>query len=99
MASTIKELIDKKVNVVCVDGRNLIGILSGYDQLQNLVLTDCHERSYSSTSPVELVPLGVYIVRGDSLAILGELDVEEDAKRDLGGIRAEPVRPVLHTQS
>ncbi|GMH60007.1 hypothetical protein TrRE_jg7758 [Triparma retinervis] len=99
MASTLKELIDKKVNVVCLDGRNLIGILSGYDQVQNLVLTSCHERLYTLHSPCELVPLGAYIVRGDNLAVLGELDEEEDARRDIGGIRATQIRPVMHTQS
>ncbi|GMH79758.1 hypothetical protein TL16_g08263 [Triparma laevis f. inornata] len=73
MASSLEELVGKKVSVVCGDGRNLIGILKGYDQVQNLVLSETHERSYSMEAPVELIDLGLYIVRGDNLALIGEL--------------------------
>jgi len=47
---------------------------------------------------VEFHPLGVYIVRGDNLAVMGELDEAMDAKRDLGSVRAEGVAPIVHTQ-
>ncbi|GMI06997.1 hypothetical protein TrLO_g13205 [Triparma laevis f. longispina] len=97
MASSLEELVGKKVSVVCGDGRNLIGILKGYDQVQNLVLSETHERSYSMEAPVELIDLGLYIVRGDNLALIGELDEAEDAKMDLNSIRAEPLKPVVHT--
>mmetsp|Transcript_9001 Transcript_9001/g.18033 ORF Transcript_9001/g.18033 Transcript_9001/m.18033 type:complete len:100 (-) Transcript_9001:128-427(-) len=97
MASTLEELIGKKVSVICGDGRCLIGTLKGYDQVQNIVLSETHERAFSLDSPVELIDLGLYIVRGDNLAIIGELDEEEDAKVDLGSVRAEPLKPVMHT--
>lgn len=66
--------------MICGDGRCLIGTLKGYDQVQNIVLSETHERAFSLDSPVELIDLGLYIVRGDNLAIIGELDEEEDAK-------------------
>ena len=37
------------VSVITNDGRNIIGILRGYDQTTNVVLEECHERVYSST--------------------------------------------------
>ncbi|GMH91446.1 hypothetical protein TrVE_jg7240 [Triparma verrucosa] len=97
MASSLEELVGKKVSVVCGDGRNLIGILKGYDQVQNLVLSETHERSYSQEAPVELIDLGLYIVRGDNLALIGELDEAADAQMDLSTIRADPLKPVVHT--
>ena len=36
------------VSVITNDGRNIIGILRGFDVTNNLILEDCHERVYSS---------------------------------------------------
>lgn len=49
------------------DGRNIVGQLKGFDQLVNLVMVDSHERVFSEKRGVELVPLGVYIIRGDNV--------------------------------
>ena len=43
------------------------GKLRGFDQTVNLILEGSHERVYSSTSGVEKVPLGLYIIRGDNV--------------------------------
>jgi U6 snRNA-associated Sm-like protein LSm8 len=43
------------------------GMLRGFDQQINLILTDTRERVYSSKSGVETVPLGLYMVRGDNV--------------------------------
>ncbi|POW14433.1 hypothetical protein PSTT_02979 [Puccinia striiformis] len=40
---------------------------------------------------MEEVPLGLYIVRGDHIPVIGELDVEADANMDWSSIRAEPL--------
>ena len=39
----LARLFDSKVRVKCLGGRELIGILRGYDDLVNLVLDDCDE--------------------------------------------------------
>ena len=83
--------------VLTCDSRTLHGTLSGFDHVQNLVLLDAIERVYSPSSPVQLVDLGLYIVRGDTVALLGEIDEEEDAKSDLKTARAEPIKPIAQT--
>lgn len=43
------------------------GMLRGFDQATNLVLADAKERVFSSKAGVEIVPLGLYMVRGDNV--------------------------------
>lgn len=43
------------------------GLLKGFDQTINLILDESHERVFSSTSGVEQVVLGLYIIRGDNM--------------------------------
>lgn len=43
------------------------GTLRGYDQLTNVILEKCHEHVYSPDTGVEIVPLGLYIIRGDNM--------------------------------
>ena len=82
MASALKEMIGKQISVITCDGRNIVGTLRGYDQVTNVILEECHERVYSLDAGVEQVALGLYIIRGDNIAIIGEIDPERDAKTD-----------------
>uniref|UniRef100_A0A8P4GRL5 U6 snRNA-associated Sm-like protein LSm8 n=1 Tax=Dicentrarchus labrax TaxID=13489 RepID=A0A8P4GRL5_DICLA len=72
------------------------GTLKGFDQTINLILDESHERVFSSSQGVEQVVLGLYIVRGDNVAVIGEIDEETDSTLDLGNIRAEPLNSVVH---
>uniref|UniRef100_A0A0N4SUZ3 U6 snRNA-associated Sm-like protein LSm8 n=1 Tax=Mus musculus TaxID=10090 RepID=A0A0N4SUZ3_MOUSE len=74
----------------------LTGTLKGFDQTINLILDESHERVFSSSQGVEQVVLGLYIVRGDNVAVIGEIDEETDSALDLGNIRAEPLNSVAH---
>ena len=69
---------------------------AGFDQALNIILEDCHERVYSSDAGVEQVVLGLYIIRGDNLAIVGEMDAAKDQGQDLSELSAEPLKPVVH---
>lgn len=40
----LSQYLRKRVSVVTVDGRNLVGVLHAADQLLNIVLTSCVER-------------------------------------------------------
>jgi len=60
----------------------------GHDQVQNLILNDAVEHIYSVEEEVEQVPLGLYVVRGDNVAIVGEFD-----KLDLT-IKTEPLAEI-----
>lgn len=78
------------VCVVTCDGRTIVGELAGHDQVQNLILKDSYERLYSLEESVERVPLGLYVIRGDNVALVSEFLEEKwnDA------IKAEPLRPI-----
>ena len=76
------------------------------------MLDSSHERVFSTSAGVEQVELGLYIIRGDNMyacisllkysqlirlsAVIGELDLEKDAKSDMESIRAAPLRPLQH---
>jgi U6 snRNA-associated Sm-like protein LSm8 len=83
--------IAEVVLVATSDGRILVGTLAGYDQVQNVILKDTHERIYIRRNSngnaaaatavsgdddvtVERVPLGLYVVRGDSLCLIADFD-------------------------
>ena len=46
---------------------NMQGTLKGFDQTINLILAGSHERVYSLSAGVEVVQLGLYIIRGDNM--------------------------------
>jgi len=85
------------VSILTCDGRSIVGTLRGVDQVTNVILDECHERVYSMEAGVEQVVLGLYIIRGDNIAMIGELAKDLDAKVDLRKVRAEPIKPVVHS--
>ncbi|GBG92637.1 hypothetical protein CBR_g56602, partial [Chara braunii] len=72
------------------------GTLQGFDQATNLILDQSHERVYSTKQGVAQLVLGVSIIRGDNIAVVGELDQELDSNLDLNALRAAPLKPVTH---
>jgi U6 snRNA-associated Sm-like protein LSm8 len=40
--------------------------------------------------------IGLYIVRGDNISLVGELDLAKDASIDWAEIRAEPIPSIVH---
>ena len=94
--SALKEYLNKTVTVITQDGRNVVGILRGFDKNVNLVLEKAKERIYSLDKGVVLTDLGVYVIRGDNIAVAGEMDEDEDAKIDLSQVKAAPLKEVVH---
>ncbi|KAL0462526.1 UNVERIFIED_CONTAM: Sm-like protein LSM8 [Sesamum latifolium] len=100
------------ISIITNDGRNIVGVLKGFDQATNIILDESHERVYSTKCLIHLPPgtfgfcilkegvqqlvLGLYIIRGDNISIVGELDEELDASLDLSKLRAHPLKPVIH---
>jgi len=95
MASGLESYVNHIVSIITSNDRNFIGTLKGFDQTINLILDESHERAYSTTSGVEQVVLDLHIIRGDNIAIVGELD-EIDARLDLSPIRANPLRSIIY---
>ncbi len=97
MASQALEgYVNRMVSVITSDGRNFVGTLKGFDQTINLILDDTHERVFSVNAGVEQVVLGLHIVRGDNIAVIGEIDEEVDKRWDLSSVRAEPIVSIVH---
>ncbi|CAF3206572.1 unnamed protein product, partial [Rotaria sp. Silwood2] len=82
MVQVLNAYINKLVRIVTSDGRIIIGTLHGFDQAINIILDDSHERVFSSTNGVGQILLGLYIVRGDSAALIDEIDEELDNNID-----------------
>ena len=72
VASLVKEL-DKKILVVLRDGSKIIGFLRSFDQFANIVLENAAERIIVGSSYSD-IPLGLYIVRGENVVLMGEID-------------------------
>jgi len=96
MAAALEAYLDQLVNVITCDGRNILGILRGFDQTLNLILDDTHERVLSPSEPAQRIDLGLYIVRGDNVAVIGELDAAKEKDAAVESKHAEPIKPVIH---
>ncbi|KAL7470451.1 hypothetical protein ACHAXS_010682, partial [Conticribra weissflogii] len=88
-ASSLVEQLDQKMLVVLRDGRHLVGTLRTFDQFSNMVLEDTSERrilvvprddgnSDGTICYQADIKLGLYIVRGDSVVLMGEVDDDEE---------------------
>ncbi|KAJ7269862.1 hypothetical protein C8J57DRAFT_1323748 [Mycena rebaudengoi] len=94
--SSLQGYVDHRVLLILQDGRVIVGVLVGFDQRSNVVLSDSKERIYSIDEGVEEVPLGLYLVKGDMIVLIGELDDAVDQAVDLETIRAEPIPPIRY---
>ena len=59
--------VKKVVNVITNDGKVIVGILQGFDNTMNIVLSDSHERFFSKDQGVAVTQHGLYIIRGDNV--------------------------------
>ncbi|RDB30614.1 U6 snRNA-associated Sm-like protein LSm8 [Hypsizygus marmoreus] len=94
--SSLQGYVDRRVLLILQDGRAIVGTMAGYDQKSNVVLSDTKERVYSMDEGVEEIPLGLYLVKGDMVVLIGELDDAIDQATDLSTIHAEPIPPIRY---
>ena len=96
MAQVLEPMIDTNISVITNDGRVFVGLLKGFDQTINIVMENCHERVYHEDEGVESVTLGLYVIRGDNIAVIGEIDEEVEQRIDLASVRAAPLKVLVH---
>ncbi|KAL0486654.1 U6 snRNA-associated Sm-like protein [Acrasis kona] len=72
-AASLSDQLDKQVLVVLRDGKKLIGTLRSYDQFANMVLESTVERIVVGNQYSDLT-LGLYMVRGENVILMGEID-------------------------
>lgn len=97
MTTILEKVVDERILVVTGDGRIFVGNLRGFDQNTNLVLSDCQERVFSEEGSNTL-QLGLYLIRGDLVCMVCEVDDSVEREIDLSGIRAAPLRPIHHSR-
>jgi U6 snRNA-associated Sm-like protein LSm1 len=82
--ASLIEKLDKRILIVLRDGRHLVGKLRSFDQFMNLILEETCERVLLTGKDTKKkycdFPLGLYIVRGDNIVLLGEIDVEVESE-------------------
>lgn len=82
-AACLLEMVDRRVVVSLRDGRRLYGVLRSFDQFANLVIQDTTERIFHPQSKVYGQKVhGAYIVRGENVALVGEIDQQSQLPTD-----------------
>lgn len=75
-------MVDSTVRVKCLGGRELRGILKGYDELVNLVLDDTDEFIRDLNDPNTITgktrKLGLVVVRGTQVSLVSPEDGMEE---------------------
>ncbi|EDV55420.1 U6 snRNA-associated Sm-like protein LSm1 [Drosophila erecta] len=84
------EEVDKKLMVLLRDGRTLIGYLRSVDQFANLVLQRTIERIHVGNEYGD-IPRGVFIIRGENVVLLGEIDREKEQKLPLKEVSVDEI--------
>ena len=72
------------------------GLLKGIDNNYSMILQDSYERVFSATAGVEQVTLGLYILRGDNVATIGEIDADVDGRLDWALLKADPLGHIVY---
>lgn len=94
--ATLENYVNNSVSIITSDGRNFVGTLKGYDQTVNIILDEAHERVFSTMNGIEQIVLGLHIIRGDNIAVIGQIDESIDSRLDFQAIRGEPLGPIVH---
>ncbi|KAK2747746.1 Sm-like protein lsm7 [Myotisia sp. PD_48] len=74
----LTKYMDREVTVKFSGGREVTGVLKGYDQLMNLVLDDVKERMRDENDKMTTRNLGLIVARGTLLVLLSPVDGSEE---------------------
>jgi len=74
-----------------------MGILRSFDQYANIVLEETIERIYVGELYGD-IPLGVFIIRGENLVLLGEIDETRETKLQLKKVSARDITEAFKTE-
>lgn len=80
--TSLVQVLDRNVLVILRDGKKYMGILRAYDQYGTIVLHDTSERIYIQDKYGEQ-HCGVYLIRGENIMLLCEIDQEKDSSLPL----------------
>lgn len=92
MTSYIESLVDQLVLVVTNEGRVFSGVLRSFDQSMNMFISECLEKVYSSHEGVNFLKLGLFMIRGDNVSLVSEVDELMEKQLDYSKIMARPIK-------
>lgn len=82
----LNRFMDKQLKIKFNGGREVVGVLKGFDQLMNLVLDEVQEYMRDDEGNEGTRPLGLVVARGTLLTLISPVDgSEEIANPFLGG--------------
>lgn len=90
----IEPFLNQSVIVSTMDGKVLTGTLTGFDPQCNLVISKCIERIFSSNEGVTVQEHGLFLLRGDNVATIGDVDPDVDNSVEWSVVMAEPMKPI-----
>ncbi|KAH8881263.1 Sm-like ribonucleoprotein [Thozetella sp. PMI_491] len=91
--------VRQKVCIITTDGRNLVGVLVSHDNTTNLVLKNTVERvirSHDDGEESSEVPLGLYVVRGETVCLVGLVDEAIDDSINWAQVKGVPIGTTKH---
>ncbi|KAK7206177.1 hypothetical protein BZA70DRAFT_236631 [Myxozyma melibiosi] len=97
-AAQLVDCVDKRLLVILRDGRKLIGILRSFDQYANLVLQDTVERIVVD-SLYNDQPRGVYIIRGENVVLVGQIDPEKESSPSMTEVSLDEIYAAQQKES
>ncbi|KAE9979878.1 hypothetical protein EG328_000636 [Venturia inaequalis] len=74
----LNRFLDKQLKVKFSGGREVVGMLKGFDQLMNLVLDDVQEVMRDDEGNEAHRPLGLVVARGTLLVLISPVDGSEE---------------------
>ena len=90
--ASLADCVDKCILVHLRDGKKLLGILRSYDQFANLVLHNALERFYLADGRFAEVERGFYLIRGESVVMICEMDPQNLYQSPLKAVPWESVQ-------
>lgn len=84
----------EKVRVITSDARMFEGILLGFDNSTNIIISNCIERIIypENEEENEEIPLGLYVMRGGNIVCVGEVDTEADGLVDWSKVKGADLK-------
>ncbi|KAI8320434.1 U6 snRNA-associated Sm-like protein LSm7, partial [Martensiomyces pterosporus] len=74
----LKKYSDRRIRVKFMGGREVTGVLKGFDQLLNIVLDDADETIRSESGPEKTRHVGLVVLRGPSIILVSPTDGSEE---------------------
>jgi U6 snRNA-associated Sm-like protein LSm8 len=72
MVSTLDVMVERLVSVITTDGRHYVGILKGFDQALNIILSQA--KLFSWEPLLTEIDCKAQIIRGDTVVLIGLLE-------------------------